>query len=88
MDGRDLFGAIVRVMGFAAALYPVATFGTIVASLSLTTLGPGRFVIGDPDGSAGRHAAASARRLRSALLGRKHRNVHLSQSPAATIISG
>ena len=46
MDGRDLFGAVVRVMGFAAALYPVSTFGTIVASLSLATLGPSRFVIG------------------------------------------
>ncbi|HEY1598332.1 MAG TPA: hypothetical protein VGG64_01930 [Pirellulales bacterium] len=43
MDGRDLFGAIIRVMGFAVILYPIGTSGTIAASMS--TLGPSRLVI-------------------------------------------
>jgi Na+/H+-dicarboxylate symporter len=43
MDGRDLFGAIIRMMGFAAVLYPISTFGTIAASTS--TLGPSRLVL-------------------------------------------
>jgi hypothetical protein len=37
MDGRDLFGAVIRIMGFAAMLYPVTAAGSI-AALALSKL--------------------------------------------------